>query len=375
MLLSFWDIITILVVYQCFFLCIWLWYRSKSKTVFFLIAFLLTVGLDYLSSLFYATKIVFDYPQLAFIFNAFPLLSSPLIYLYVKKRTFQFQKLSPLHFLHTVPFLCLSVWIYFNYYQYSIEEQRQILETGLETSKWQLVLIVWLGNIQILMYLILSFLSLRIYAKEIRGYYANLEHINLNWLRLLLLGYSALHLLNIFESFWGVSTLVQQIYALTGLTTLLYLSLILFRGYEAAALKLERTTTIIPSENSPNEKDNNDSEKLYQTIYEEAKKLLDQPHIYTDSNLSLHLLTENLSYSERQVSQAINQEGGMNFYDFVNQKRVEATKELLIDSKMKSKNITQIMYEVGFNSKSSFNTAFKKYTGKTPSAFRKENSK
>ena len=61
-----------------------------------------------------------------------------------------------------------------------------------------------------------------------------------------------------------------------------------------------------------------------------------------------------------------------NFYNFINEFRIEAAKEILQDPSSKGKNILQIAYEVGFNSKSAFNTYFKRLTGKTPSAYRKE---
>ena len=60
-----------------------------------------------------------------------------------------------------------------------------------------------------------------------------------------------------------------------------------------------------------------------------------------------------------------------NFYDLINTHRVEEAKKRLIDSN-NTKTILEILYEVGFNSKSVFNSAFKKNTGFTPTEFRKK---
>lgn len=87
--------------------------------------------------------------------------------------------------------------------------------------------------------------------------------------------------------------------------------------------------------------------------------------------LTLKMLAQTLSASERAVSQVINNHMAENFYDLINTYRIEAAKGLLQSSEASSLTILEILYEVGFNSKSSFNTQFKKKTGLTPSQFRK----
>ena len=58
--------------------------------------------------------------------------------------------------------------------------------------------------------------------------------------------------------------------------------------------------------------------------------------------------------------------------DFVNEFRIKEAKSILKDPSKKEFTVLEILYEVGFNSKSSFNTAFKKHTGLTPTQFRKK---
>ena len=59
-----------------------------------------------------------------------------------------------------------------------------------------------------------------------------------------------------------------------------------------------------------------------------------------------------------------------NFYDYVNGCRIEEAKRLLQDAIHRKKTVLNILYEAGFNSKSAFNLAFKKYTGMTPTEFK-----
>ena len=92
--------------------------------------------------------------------------------------------------------------------------------------------------------------------------------------------------------------------------------------------------------------------------------------IYTDGELTLNRLANELNLPSRTLSAIIRDNYGMNFYEFVNTFRIEKAKELLSDSEHLNKSITTIYLDVGFNSKSVFNTFFKKSVGMTPSQFR-----
>ncbi|MEO0902667.1 MAG: helix-turn-helix domain-containing protein, partial [Bacteroidota bacterium] len=76
----------------------------------------------------------------------------------------------------------------------------------------------------------------------------------------------------------------------------------------------------------------------------------------------------------RELSILINHKMGQHFFDFVNSYRIQSAVDILKDPTKKKVTILEILYEVGFNSKSSFNTAFKKHTGHTPTTYRSKNS-
>ena len=90
---------------------------------------------------------------------------------------------------------------------------------------------------------------------------------------------------------------------------------------------------------------------------------------YLKSDLKISDLANLLSVPAYQLSQLINSEFFVNFYDFINKYRVEEAKKLLIEDTHNYK-ILSIGYEVGFNSKATFNRVFKKFTNLTPSAFK-----
>ena len=93
---------------------------------------------------------------------------------------------------------------------------------------------------------------------------------------------------------------------------------------------------------------------------------------YLDFELTLQKLCVQIERPEKELSILINHHMGKHFFDFINEYRIEHAKMILSNPDKKHQTILEILYQVGFNSKSSFYTAFKKITGKTPILYRKE---
>jgi len=92
---------------------------------------------------------------------------------------------------------------------------------------------------------------------------------------------------------------------------------------------------------------------------------------YLDPTLCLNNLAEKLAIPTHHLSQVLNICLNQNFFDFINSYRIKESRRLLSEQDPRKKTIIEILYQTGFNSKSVFNVAFKKYTGMTPSQFRK----
>lgn len=106
---------------------------------------------------------------------------------------------------------------------------------------------------------------------------------------------------------------------------------------------------------------------------DELKRLVD--HVETvrpflNPDLTLAALADQMAMTPREVSELLNQSLGLHFFDFINGHRIDYARELLLTEP--SQSILDILLASGFNSKSSFNTAFKKQVGMTPSAFRNQ---
>jgi AraC-like DNA-binding protein len=93
--------------------------------------------------------------------------------------------------------------------------------------------------------------------------------------------------------------------------------------------------------------------------------------LFKQPRLALSELADLLELPSHWLSQVINDRFDCNFFDFVNDFRIQQIKLDLHDKHLENSNILDIAFNNGFNSKSTFNTVFKKSTGQTPSQFRK----
>lgn len=104
-------------------------------------------------------------------------------------------------------------------------------------------------------------------------------------------------------------------------------------------------------------------------IADKINTVMKNEQLFLDSNLSLQKLSQHTAISPNYISQTLNETLSVNFFDFVNQWRIEAAKPKIIANQ---NNILNIALEVGFNARSSFYKAFKQTTGQTPSQYRKQ---
>ncbi len=103
---------------------------------------------------------------------------------------------------------------------------------------------------------------------------------------------------------------------------------------------------------------------------ERLRNIMDLKRPYLDPNCNLTTLAEELRMPTYLLSHLINKKYAQNFSDFINRYRIERAKEMLMNADFQNLKISSIAYESGFNSLSSFNAAFKKFIGTTPSRFR-----
>lgn len=112
-----------------------------------------------------------------------------------------------------------------------------------------------------------------------------------------------------------------------------------------------------------------------ESILQKVQQLMSEKKLYQNARLTLQELANQTDTTPNALSQVINDKLDKNFADFVNGYRIEDVKKKLLDKAYSHYTILAIALECGFNSKSSFNTIFKKHTLQTPSQFRKSHQK
>lgn len=148
----------------------------------------------------------------------------------------------------------------------------------------------------------------------------------------------------------------------------------LFRGIDS---KLQLVSSMVREEAEKYDNTGtpgNLNEKINEKIYT-LNKYMANEEPFLDPSLTIYDLAKQIDMPTKELSLLINHDLNQHFFDFINGFRIRKAMEILKDLSKKEFTVLEILYEVGFNSKSSFNTAFKKYTQLTPTQYRKKHLK
>jgi AraC-like DNA-binding protein len=207
--------------------------------------------------------------------------------------------------------------------------------------------------------------------------FSTTENINLDWLRKLVYSFGVI---------WTVLIVVATIHHVFHLfswafcTDGLFLSLsvfIILIGY--FGLKQKEIFTQYPDHKI--EYVTEPKTKYASVLLNEAdaelyvskiKHFMETEKSYMDADLTLPDLATKLEIPSHHLSRVINENFGLNFFDFINQYRIEEVKAKMARPEFDNLSLLGIAFESGFNTKSAFNRVFKKMTGSTPSEYKKQ---
>jgi AraC-like DNA-binding protein len=304
------------------------------------------------------------------------LLFGPLLYFYTRSLVYKGFSISLQNFIHFLPFVVLFAGTEIYYQSQSFEIQERIL-TSLSEHRIPAFIadISTLIFLQFLGYAIWSLRLVSQYKKMASQYFSNPKYTDVSWLYSTLIFFMLIIIISILNGLFAQTAFSKYYLVAFNIVMLLLLLFVMqvmmkalsqpyFFSYSDSSDFNDRTAKMSAGEKA--EKD-----EIIQTLLEFMKS--DKP--YLEAELTLEQLAAKLTLKPRLLSQAINDILRQNFFDFINRYRIDEAKNLLTDPKDKKITVLEILYQVGFNSKSSFNTLFKKYTGLTPTEFRKEQEK
>jgi len=282
------------------------------------------------------------------------LLSSygPLIYAYVRSFVEDFVKGVYLNFL--VPLYPLILWIFTDNLHHESSADYYF-------DLWASAPVY--GSL--LIYLILSIQ--KIYALSEDGK-------NLSWLKFLVVSFTflvSLHLVVLFvfssghKLFGQILNILEAAYMLFFTSGMVYTAL----SKPAFFIDIQKVIDLIPK--PPKYFYTGLGDVQINTILVELERFMNHERPYLDPELTLESLSQQTGIDKRHISQVVNDKLLKNFNQYINDYRVLDAMDIL-DQVDKDLRIFEVMYDVGFNTKSSFNLSFKQFTGETPTNYRKK---
>lgn len=343
--------------------------KQSNKTANYLLSGIIALFSYYtLIKILCGTELILQYPYFIQTYRPLPFLVWAAFYFYTKAMTdpsFRFQRKDSLHLL---PF---GLYTLFSLSFFVTDEATQL----------QIVLLSAL----LFFYLILSYRILRDHQQRIKDVFSNLEQVKLDWLKYLLAAFGIIWATAFINGLAGIVD-YKAVFVLPPILLCLTIYAIGFYALRQpeifkdapidpasgrVKLSVEPAPVSISHANQPPKYECSGLTSQELSAYgEKLIAYLEEEKPYTNNDLKLQDIADSLGLPAYQLSQIINTTLQRNFYDLVNSYRIEEAKRQLIAPTNQHFTILAIAYDVGFNSKSAFNTAFKKYTKMTPSQYK-----
>jgi AraC-like DNA-binding protein len=233
---------------------------------------------------------------------------------------------------------------------------------------WSYVICGILAGLISIFYGIRALRQVSRHNREIRQRYSNIEERQLLWLGYLAFGFIGVWSMTLIAAVVGVfnENLAGMIGGLSIYPVAILICWMAALGMSRGVRATEGQVTRAFRHSSGGA-----ITKFNPEMVAKLEDLMSRVKLYQDPDLHLDGLADSMGISSRSLSALINGYYGQNFYNFVNDYRVRDVQRQLQDPGLESKAIQSVFEDAGFNSKSTFNTYFRKVTGKTPSEYRK----
>ncbi len=315
--------------------------NKKRRVNYFLAAFLLMLALQ--MAFILSERWIENYTPFTSYLCLFGFAYGPLLYFYTLHLAFNDFKLKRSHLLHVVPFAVILLG--------------GLADLGL--CRFGSLLYV-----SLIAYVSLSVRHILSYRVQVKNTHSTIDRINLSWLQWTMIIFTVILLTDIYTHFYSELEPIPGV-SIVNISLLILINGMFYKGLRQPQIfqGVSQQTPVV-TEARVEESDFTLEAGQIQEYFKEHKP-------YTDADLTLAQLAEVLSMPARKLSEVINRHFQQNFMDFINSYRIDYAKELLSNPRDPKETIMEVMYDVGFNSKSSFNTIFKQKTGKTPSEYKR----
>ncbi len=351
--------------------------RYKLKPAQQVFLFLLVLMLLWFQAEFLSVRLPYDIQLQSFYGTRYGawLLVGPLFYFYARSVVGQPIGFSTAAALHIAPFF-VFVWIIplltsdflsFRQVNYGMLSTFDPLNDNVSFMQYAYASIFVLQFFHVLLYLAFTSSMIRKYEGKLKGNYSSLNPHYIHWLKtvtiLLLVVISLVSLFLIL--FFVTRSYNRNLDYLYVIPTALLIYLI---GYKLAGVVWPSASGTV-SKSTKYEKSSlrEEQAKIYSA---QLEQFMNEAKPYLNNELRLQELADQVHISPHHVSQVINEQLHTTFFDYINKHRVEEAKKLIVAEPASS--LLEIAFRAGFNNKTSFTNAFKKFTAQTPMAFRRQ---
>jgi AraC-like DNA-binding protein len=382
------NIILIIAASQGIFLASLIYFRhGKLFANRFLALYIFVYSLIIVDLLIWDLQLYQQRPYLRILLLVLPFILVPLHFLYAKYLTTSKQNFQRRDLLHFLP-----IFFVLGFFLLPQKGSRQALVQLLsfdETKELplQFVIFNWTILLQTMVYLSLTLLLLQAYAKKIKDMFSTIDKVQLTWLRNLtamMIAVAAFFLLE--NILFLLDVRLSEKFDLSSSVVAVSIYVIGYMGMGKSSIFMqpdvarsikelseigdkESTQMKLPGKSQKYSKSGL-SDDTAQAYLDELLLLMREEKPYRDSNLTLSQLAARLGITAHNLSQVLNAKRGQNFFDFINSYRVDDVIAGFRDPDKQHLKIIALAFDAGFNSKTTFNTIFKKITGKTPSEYR-----
>jgi len=310
---------------------------------------------------------------------AFPFISftyGPLLYLYVRHMANPSLKYQPWHTLHFVPFFVFFV-VSVIFRNISFFDD---LSGFFTIDRFTPLRIVYSACffLSVTIYSILSFIQIRrhqVHLKDIVSFTS--EKITLNWMKILSItfyvGYIVIFILG------GIDIIAGLVPFDPYILTFIFIAFFSF-AYSFYAIRQPEMLDYPVAQREEDDFEVQAGAEKYaksglrkeqaEAYLTKLLSYMDDEKPYLDGDMTIHHLAQKTGIPRHYITEVLNEKYGRNFFTFVNEYRVREVISRINDPKYQHYTILAIAFDAGFNSKSTFNTIFKAYTGNTPSEYR-----
>jgi AraC-like DNA-binding protein len=386
------EVVFLLGAVQAIFLATLIFFKKEINLADKILAvWFLFMGLHLFSYYIDTTINVSNYPLVEAFYVGFPMLEGAFTFVYTTIVTSKIQKLKKKYLLHLSHYAIFTIILLLVVFTNELPPKEMVFKLKNEPN----LLISLLGFFNVFLgpvYILLSLKKLKKHRINIGQYFSFTEEIDLKWLKYVLSITIFIWLIvvitnilaeysQIIDSRLGNDiiytslTLVVFIQGFFGIKQQIIYSIPSTESNQTYQIKKDETTDIIEEKQEKKPLKQYQKSGLKKTdsqnYLEELLLYMEEKKPYLDGKLSLKQIALALDISTNHLSQVINENLEKNFFDFVNEYRVDLVKEKMAVSSNRKYTLLALAYDCGFNSKSSFNAIFKKKTGLTPSQYLK----